>query len=153
MAADVKRIYLDTCVYNRPFDDQTQPRVWLETLAFSVILQMIENRAVTLVTSTVVGYETSLHPDALARTWVMRCAALAQENRPVDSSVRERAQVLEQEGFKALDALHVACAEMARCDYFITCDDRLIKHYRRMEGILYVCTPTEFIEVEFGGER
>lgn len=48
-----KRVYLDTCVYNRPFDDQTQPRIWLETLAFSVILQMIENGSVALVTSTV----------------------------------------------------------------------------------------------------
>lgn len=32
-------VYLDTSVYNRPFDDQTQPRIWMETLALSVILQ------------------------------------------------------------------------------------------------------------------
>ena len=38
-----QRIYLDTSVYNRPFDDQTQPRIWLETLAFAVILQMVES--------------------------------------------------------------------------------------------------------------
>jgi len=36
------RVYLDTSVYNRPFDDQTQPRIWLETLALVLILQMIE---------------------------------------------------------------------------------------------------------------
>jgi len=36
------KVYLDTSVYNRLFDDQTQPRIWLETLAFAVILQMIE---------------------------------------------------------------------------------------------------------------
>lgn len=41
------RIYLDTCVYNRPFDDQTQPRIWLETLALSVIMQMIAEAAGT----------------------------------------------------------------------------------------------------------
>jgi hypothetical protein len=38
------QLYLDTSVYNRPFDDQTKPRIWLENLAFSVILQMIEAR-------------------------------------------------------------------------------------------------------------
>ncbi len=27
------KVYLDTSVYNRPFDDQTQPRIWLETMA------------------------------------------------------------------------------------------------------------------------
>jgi hypothetical protein len=32
MTTEPKRVYLDTCVYNRPFDDQAQPRVWLETL-------------------------------------------------------------------------------------------------------------------------
>lgn len=36
------RIYLDTSVYNRPFDDQAQPRIW--TLALSVILQLVEWR-------------------------------------------------------------------------------------------------------------
>ena|GEM_PF-3670955 len=27
---------------------------------------------------------------------------------------------LSQEGFKALDALHIACADVAKCDYLIT---------------------------------
>ncbi len=77
MTTKPKRVYLDTCVYNRPFDDQAQPRGWLETLAFSVILQMIEDGSVALVTSTVVSYENSLYPDHIARTWVTRCLALA----------------------------------------------------------------------------
>jgi hypothetical protein len=44
------KVYLDTSVYNRPFDEQRQARIWLETLAFSVILQMIENHDIELVT-------------------------------------------------------------------------------------------------------
>ena len=35
-------VYLDNSALNRPFDDQTQPRIWLETLAVSLILQMTE---------------------------------------------------------------------------------------------------------------
>jgi len=36
---DKLRLYLDMCVYNRPFDDQSQPRIMLETqfLYYSVI--------------------------------------------------------------------------------------------------------------------
>ncbi len=44
------KVYLDTSVYNRLFDDQTQPRIWLETLAFAVILQIVETGSLELVT-------------------------------------------------------------------------------------------------------
>jgi hypothetical protein len=37
----ILKIYIDTSVYNRPFDDQAQPRIWLETLSLSKILQMV----------------------------------------------------------------------------------------------------------------
>jgi predicted nucleic acid-binding protein len=43
-------------------------------------------------------------------------------------------ETLPQEGaktahfcFKALDALHLACAEAAGATHFLTCDDRLIR--------------------------
>ncbi|GAB4403505.1 MAG: hypothetical protein OHK0052_26410 [Anaerolineales bacterium] len=47
------KIYLDTSVYHRPFDDQTQPRIWLETLSLGLILQLIESGKATLVNSAV----------------------------------------------------------------------------------------------------
>jgi hypothetical protein len=56
------RVYLDTSVDTRPFDDQTQPRIWLETLALVVILQLIEAGEVEWVSSAVVAYENSRHP-------------------------------------------------------------------------------------------
>ncbi|GGA02700.1 hypothetical protein [Okeania sp. KiyG1] len=40
------RVYLDTSVYNRPFDDQTQNKIALETEAVLLILGMIENREI-----------------------------------------------------------------------------------------------------------
>jgi hypothetical protein len=47
------KLYLDTSVYNRPLDDQTQPRIWLETLALGLILQLVESGDATLVNSSV----------------------------------------------------------------------------------------------------
>jgi len=35
-------IYLDNSVLNRPFDDCSHPRVWLEAICFIFVLQMIE---------------------------------------------------------------------------------------------------------------
>ena len=74
-------------------------------------------------------------------------------HRFVDVQIKHRAEALEQEGLRALDALHIACAEAAGCDYFVTCDDRLKKRYGRKKRALRVCTPIEFVELESGGER
>ena len=142
--------YLDTSVYNRPFDDQTQPRIWLETLALSLILQLIEDNEAELITSTVVAYENSRNPHEMRRIWVNKVAQLASHNQPVDPTIRQRAATLENEGLKAIDALHLACAEAAAADYFITCDDRLISRYQRLQSSpaqLTVCNPTEFIRL------
>jgi predicted nucleic acid-binding protein len=144
------RLYLDTSLYNRPFDDQSQPRIWLETLAFSVILQMIADSQVALVTSSVVAYENSRNPDPIRQDWVNRVAALAIETRLVTPPIRERAQWLEQAGVKGLDALHLACAEAAAVDYFVTVDDRLIRRYRRLkrgQQQFEISNPTEFARV------
>lgn len=123
------RVYLDTSVYNRLFDDQTQPRIWLETMALALILQMIEMSRIQLVGSTVVKYENSRNPYPLRRQWVARCLLLASDNQRVDEAIRERSDVLVADGLKAIDALHVACAEAARCDYFLTCDDQIVRRY------------------------
>ena len=36
------RIYLDVCCLNRPFDDQNQPRIRLESEAILIILAQYE---------------------------------------------------------------------------------------------------------------
>jgi predicted nucleic acid-binding protein len=142
------RIYLDTSVFNRPFDDQTQPRIWLETLAFSIILQMVESETALLITSTVIDYETGRNPHRLGRIWVKKVMALSAEHQLVDPSIKQRAIILEQSGLTPLDALHLACAETAGSDYFVTCDDRLINRYQRIDRQeLVVCNPTEFIRI------
>ena len=43
------RVYLDTSVYNRPFDDQTQAKIFLETQAVLIILQKVEDKEIELI--------------------------------------------------------------------------------------------------------
>jgi hypothetical protein len=64
------KIYIDTSVYNRPFDDQTQPRIWLETLALGLILQLVESGEATLVNSSVLAFENSRNPFPVRREWM-----------------------------------------------------------------------------------
>jgi hypothetical protein len=64
---------LDTSVLNRPFDDQTQPRIALETQALRTILQLVEAREVELVSSSVLEYENSRNISQSRRQWVEQC--------------------------------------------------------------------------------
>ena len=51
------RIYLDNCCYNRPYDDQSQIRIHLETEAKLYIQELIKSGKLELVTSFMLSYE------------------------------------------------------------------------------------------------
>jgi hypothetical protein len=63
------RIYIDTSVFNRPFDNQTQPRIILETQALRTILQLIEDGQLELVSSSVLDYENSRNTSPVRQRW------------------------------------------------------------------------------------
>jgi predicted nucleic acid-binding protein len=135
-------IYLDNSALNRPFDDQKQPRIWLETLALSLILQMVEAGEIDLVKSPVHFMENDESPFVLRRQWVEHCLHLARREAGLDESVKSRARDLQRAGLKPLDALHVSCAEAAGGSHFLTCDDRLIRRYA---GKIAVLNPLDFV--------
>jgi len=146
----VIRLYLDTSILNRPFDDQSQVKVFLETQAMLLILQLIESKQVELISSNILEYENSRNSDPDRAKAVSLYLGLATERQVANESIRQRARELEQNGVKAIDALHVACAEATRSDYFLTCDKRLINRCKDLS--LRVMNPTEFI-LEIGDER
>jgi hypothetical protein len=135
-------LYLDNSVLSRPFDDQRQPRIWLETLSFSLVLSLVEGGEATLIHSPIHDLENSRNPFPLRQKWVEKCLRLAARNLALADDIRKRAVILEQSGFKAVDALHLACAEAAGANQFLTCDDRLIRRY---SGQMIVQTPVTFI--------
>ncbi len=147
----IVRVYLDTSVYNRPFDDQTRPRIWLETMAFALILRMIELGEAELVSSSVVAYENSRNPFLERKAWVSDCLRLARQHTQVNEEIRVRARELESQGLRSVDALHVACGEAAEVDYFLTCDDRVVKRYQG--GKMSVLNPVAFILIMTGKEE
>jgi hypothetical protein len=57
-----KSIYLDNCSYNRPFDDQRQLRISLETQAKLYIQSLVKNNRIDLIYSYVCFYENFLNP-------------------------------------------------------------------------------------------
>lgn len=53
----------------------------------------------------------------------------------MDHAIRVRAKELEADGLRGVDAVHVACAEAVGADYFCSCDDRLLRRARTIEGL------------------
>jgi hypothetical protein len=104
---------------------------------------------VELVSSAVLEYENSLNPFPMRTRWVNRCLAAAKHYQALNESIRERARHLEHTHIAAIDALHLACAEASASEYFLTCDDRLIRRYR---GDLKTLNPVDFVMAMSGGE-
>ena len=55
-------IYLDNCCFNRPFDDQSQVRVLLETEAKLVVQERIRSGELQLVWSYIMDFENDANP-------------------------------------------------------------------------------------------
>lgn len=142
------KIYLDTSVYNRPFDDQSQPKIRIETLAFTIIFQMIEAEEIELVSSSVLEYENNNNPFVFRQTWIKYYLSFAKHIQEINESIRKRASSLEKKKIGNIDALHLACAEAIEVDYFITCDDSIIKRHK--DKRMKVLNPVDFIR-EGGG--
>ena len=141
------RVYLDTSIYNRPFDDQTQPKVFLETQAVILILQMVQAQLLELVNTSVLEYENSRNPFTINQQSMERYLQIDTLRVFIDENIRARSKQLEKQVIKPIDALHIACAETSESDYFITCDKRLINRCQDLP--LKVINPTDFIlEIE-----
>jgi len=144
------KLYLDLCVYNRPFDHQGEERTALETSAFIYILEKIEKGIHTLVASEALLYENNKNLNEQRKFRVASYFHLAQEFIKIDNSDLERAKYLKRLGFADIDALHIGLAEKSRVDYFITCDDEIVKLYKKWRNSIKVkvISLIEFIALE-----
>jgi predicted nucleic acid-binding protein len=134
-------LYLDMNVYNRPFDDQRQMRIQLETVAITIIFALIETGVLSARWSFVLEYENSRNPSPERKALVRHLSQSCDNTVEPDESIRELAKRLsETYSVRGRDALHLACADLSDCDYLVTCDDRLVHRGQRLreEGILRV---------------
>ena len=65
------RVYLDNCCYNRPYDDQTQLRISLESQAKLNIQTRIKNGEIELATSYMTSFENSENPYEMRRSNIL----------------------------------------------------------------------------------
>jgi hypothetical protein len=140
----IKTLYLDTNIYNRPFDDQSQVRVRLETIAIFAIFHHIKRGDFRLFWSFMIDFENSLNPYQDNRLEISMMSSIAGCWIGPDERIRENAKRYEKAGIKPRDALHLACAVHAEADVFITCDDKLAKRAKLMRLPMKLYNPVDF---------
>ena len=123
----IPRIYLDVCCLNRPFDDQRQERIRLEAEAVLLILGRCEAGAWQWLSSAVVEEEVNNTPSRERRSRVRNMLSGAHSTVALTGAAIARAQELKAMRFRTYDALHLACAEQAMVDIFLTTDDHVLR--------------------------
>ena len=142
------RVYLDNCCLNRPFDDQLQTRIRIESEAKLDIQERILVQRLELAWSYILDYENLQNP------FEERRVAIDQWRNHAVIDICESAEVLAQAnrtaeiGVASKDALHVACAIAARCDFFLTTDDQLLSRLRGQRAIAAMNPVVFVLEVQ-----
>ena len=142
------RVYLDNCCYNRPFDEQTQLRVRLETVTKLAVQLLMATRVVEYVWSKALDYEISFNPFLKRRTSILWWKDGATEYVETTEEIIRRGEEIEQFGVKPKDALHLASAEKANCDVFLTTDKGILKKVSVL-GQMKIVNPVLFISEEY----
>jgi predicted nucleic acid-binding protein len=135
---------MDNCCFNRPFDGQSQIRIRLETEAKLRIQERIAAGEIELAWSYILDYENAANPFEERRAAVISWRSRSVVDIAETPALLEYANSLVALGLRSKDALHVACAVEAVCDYFVTTDDGIMKKLANQSRIMAV-DPTTFV--------
>jgi len=139
MSGKKLKLYLDMCVFNRPFDDQSQPKIMIEAQIFIMLMDMMSEGVFDLVNSFALEYENSKNPNVENMMKISDFMEYSKEHIHYSEDILDRSLEFEKLGLSGMDAVHIACAEKANVDFFVTCDDRLIKKLQRFDDMRIVC--------------
>ena len=146
-------VYLDTNIFGRPFDDRSQFRIALEAEACLLILELVKQKKVNCFGSDILRLEISRGP-IQKRLQIQSLLELCSRHVSETNELKSLAMQISEEGrIHGRDALHIASACIGKAEYFITCDDILVKKNRRIENMvkrlgynIKIISPLYFIE-------
>jgi predicted nucleic acid-binding protein len=92
-------------------------------------------------------FENDMNPNELKKEAIT--AFFTNASFFFDETNSDKTEALAQKimvsGIKQKDALHLSCAILSGCDYFITTDDEIMKKYSRKD--LRVVNPLDFVKL------
>lgn len=145
----VAKIYLDTNVWGRPFDEQTQERIRREADAFFKILDGVYyRREHVIIGSLILEDEIEQIKETEKKIAVKAIVDLFVTGK-IDRFSKSLQGEIKAVGLKDKDAMHLAFA-VGNSDYFITCDDKILRKGREINKRyrIKVVNPVEFVKEE-----
>ena len=143
-----RRVYLDVCVLCRPFDDQNQMRVRLETDAVTLIISHVRRGDLWMPVSPVHQTEIAAISEKDEREYLQALLLQVGGTPSFDlERARTRAEHLTGMGLGLADAAHLAFAEQSKAD-FVTCDLRLLAQIRHIQTDIWCGSPIAYVEME-----
>jgi len=137
------RIYLDICTFNRPFDDQQQLKIKLETEAKLFIQQGIITGTYDLVWSYILEYENNQNKFVDRRNAIYDWKNISKIHCIENEEIIKYAENLERYNIRTKDALHIACSVYTKSDYLITTDKHL---YNLNFSDIKIINPLTFLD-------
>ena len=147
------KIYLDNCCLNRPFDDLSQDRVYLEAEAILSIVARCEKDEWELLGSGIIELELSKLTNAERLEQVQALYSAARSRITLTAEAESRAGFFQREGIKPFDSLHLAVAELGGADVFLTTDDRLLRAANKIELKIKAANPVTWLMEVTNDER
>jgi predicted nucleic acid-binding protein len=133
----IERVYLDTNVYCRPLDNQSDSRIRAESEAFLEIVEIVQREKIEIVSSDYVKFEIEQIQDPLKRKDVRGFERILSKAN-VASSTRLVALAREFSSrcnISSLDALHVSAACLGEACFLLTCDDEVLNNALCLEKL------------------
>ena len=141
---------MDVCCYNRPMDDQSQLRVYIESETIQGILLKCDSGLWTLVGSEVLEFEinNNTHDEKRQKALSMM-KGHSSEIVLMTDEIQARAESFQKHNIKTFDSLHLASAESANVDVLLSVDDKFIKVAMRTDSKVRVINPTDWVKEVF----
>lgn len=144
MSKNRLRLYLDNCCFNRPYDNQEEINIKLESLAKLYVQNSIKNKKFELVWSYILKFENDHNPYLDKRIAIEKWRDLSINVIEENEEIIKKAELLQSYGIKVIDALHIACAIQGQCGYFLTTDKGILNKSELVEEIT-ILNPLEFV--------
>ncbi len=142
-------IYLDTNIYGRPFDSKKDYKVNVEANASVLIFELIEKGEIICISSDILEYEISKAP-INKRTQMISLLSLTHRSVSLTGEIVKIAEKIHKEcKIEPRDALHIASAIKGKAEYFLTCDNSVIKKailLKKMGLSIKILNPLKFLE-------
>lgn len=142
------QLYLDNCMFNRPYDDQAHILIRLEAEAKLQIQQLIRDGQHQLIWSYILDYENAKNPYVERGEQIGSWKRYARIDITESPELLQRANQFSQLGLKKMDALHLACAVTAKADAFLTTDKSILKKAAVVQSVR-IQDPIDFIRELF----